>query len=173
MLYTVFTIITKSLGLLKREACWTQITNQGRSRLNQPHQILALFLESSRTKVRNEPRRHIHYQRQARWGQLIFFSGFIDFFSLVFCLGSFLCLLRSIHTIFETRTLPVSAFYLFLFLIISENSPQVDWIVRKILTLPLVSGLSGSFSPGVCTWICIVLDNLTWATFNDILNHTS
>lgn len=30
-----------------------------------------------------------------------------------------------------------------------ENSPPVDWSVRKILIVPLVPGLSGSFSPWV------------------------
>ena len=60
----------KSPGLSKRKVCYPEITNQARPRLTQCHQFsfsfFATFLENSITKVRNEPRRHIHYQRQAR-----------------------------------------------------------------------------------------------------------
>ena len=124
--------------------------------------------------MRNEARRPIHYQRQARQGHLIFFSAFIDFFSLVFCLGSFLCLLCFIHTLFETGTLQINALYLSLFLIINGTSPLVvDWIVRRILILPLVPGLSGSFSPWVGPRSVLCLATWPELPFKDTLNHNN
>lgn len=63
----MFTTITKSLlRLPEREVCYPEMINQVRPLLTQPHQFFAISLENSGTKVRNEPRGHIHYQRQAR-----------------------------------------------------------------------------------------------------------
>lgn len=122
--------------------------------------------------MRNEARRPIHCQRQARQGHLIFFSAFIDFFSLAFCLGSFLCLLCFIRTIFETRTLQINALYLSLFLIINGTSPPVvDRAVRRILILRLVPGLSGSFSPWVGPRSVSCLATWPKLLVKDTLNH--
>lgn len=97
-----------------------------------------------RRTVKNEQRRPIHYQRQAREGRLIFPQCLLISFFLVFGLDSFFCLLCSMQTICETKVLPVNTLSSLAILIIRENSPQVDLTLRKVLILPGVPGLSES-----------------------------